>query len=138
MRTPGDEEQLNNANEGAGSVADEHERTIALRVQQAKAEEDARATQTNQTKSQKGKAREHQIGEVVISTPRVVNQSKYGRELPYPHGTLLIQKKNENLRPVEGAEEPTHVCGRVLDKEGWLVQRAIPMDEARKAVEVAS
>lgn len=129
-RTPGDDEHLNNANAGAGAVANEHEAMVQARVRQAQEEEQIRQTQASQATSQKGAAKAPKVGDVVISAPRKVQESKYGRELPWPHGTPLVQKQGQNLRPAEGSEEPTHMCGRVLADDGWLVQRAIPIAEA--------
>lgn len=68
------------------------------------------------------------VGTVSVSATRAPEselRKKYGRELPYAEGTRLDAKK----QPVEGLEEVAYVVGRVLDVDGWLVQRAIPIGE---------
>ena len=54
--------------------------------------------------------------------------SPYGPELPWPHGTQLVKAADGTMRPVDGVEEATHVSARVMGKNGWLVQRAVPLE----------
>ena len=139
MRTPGDDEQLNNTNLSAAEEAAEQERLVNVRVAQAKAEEEVR-TQTSQVASQKrGPKAEPALGAVVVGVARKSDIGNYGPELPYPHGTQLVRdKKSGHIRPTEGSEEATHVCARIMGTKGWEVQRAIPLEVARAQSQVAA
>lgn len=134
MRTPGDndDEPLNNADQGPGAEAAEQERLTQLRVAQAKLEEEQ--TQSNQVAAQKKSRKAPTVGTVAITAAparKTPQETKYGPELPFAEGTrLTLDKGGKIFRPIEGGEQPTHVSARVLGPTGWLVQRAIPIEEA--------
>lgn len=130
-RVPGDDLALNNT---GGSVADEaaqHEAAVRAAVEEAEARRKAEAeTGANQVASQKKRsAGDVPIGTVVAGALRKPVESKYGPELPYPHGTPL----NKQMKPCEGAEQPVYVSARVMGPTGWLVQRAVPVGEIQGA-----
>lgn len=127
-RVPGDEGQLNNAIKSPAAEAEEHERTVQAAVARAKLEQEQREQGEAQVRSQKkGPALEVPIGTVSMPVLHHAERSPYGPELPFPHGTQLRKTADGVLRPIEGAEEATHVSARVMGPKGWLVQRAIPL-----------
>lgn len=130
VRTPGDDLQLNNAVTTVANEADEHEARIKAAVAAANAAAEIE-TQNNQVKSQRQPGGVVAVGSVVVPAIRRPEESKYGRELPYPHGTPL----NKDRKPVEGNEETAFISARVMGPQGWLCQRAVPIEQIQGPAE---
>lgn len=135
FKVPGEggDNTLNNAGQGsANDDAAEQEELTRQRVEQARQEEEAR-TQANQAMSQQRGRVAEQEGAVVIGQVRRADIGEYGPEVNFPQGTLLVAEKGAHcFHQAEGAEQATHVVGRVLTAKGWLVQRAVPLAELDK------
>ena len=129
-RVPGDEAVLNNiAGKSAAVEADEHEQNVQAAVARAKLEQEQRDQAAAQEHVQrKGPAPEVKEGTVSVPVLRKPADSPYGPELPWPHGTQLVKDADGTVRPTNGAEEATHVSARIMGKNGWLVQRAVPLE----------
>lgn len=136
IRVPGEAEGPLDNIKGTNAATEEaaHEESVRRAVAEAKAREDAE-TQAAQARSQKGAAPAAKEGAIYVPPIRLPDkQSKYGPELPYPHGTPLTK----DLKPVEGVQEVAFVVGRILGPKGWLVQRAIPIAEAQAGGDAAA